>query len=167
MLWKAIVSLEFIYPNWSAPENINSVTTTRKGGFSKNEYQSFNLGEHVNDSIDLVNKNRELLKQELQLPHDPIWLDQVHGINVLQLDQSPKTNNTVDAAYINQKGVVGAVLTADCLPVVFCDKKGKHIAIAHAGWRGLVKGVLENTLQKIPVANQDLNVLVGACNWAK
>ena len=84
----------------------------------------------------------------MQLPSDPVWLNQVHGTQVLQLDKNSKSNLIADAVYTNIIGDVCAVLTADCLPVVFCDQKGEHIAIAHAGWRGLVKGVLENNFTK-------------------
>lgn len=154
------MTLEFITPNWSAPTNIKCVTTTRKGGFSINEYRSLNLGGHVKDSIDLVNQNRQLLQQQLQLPREPVWLNQVHGAKVLELNNSIKFQ-TADAAFANESGVVCAVLTADCLPVVFCDQQGQYIAVAHAGWRGLVNGVLENTLQTIPVANEELLCWLG------
>jgi len=155
------MTLEFIVPDWSAPTNIKCVTTTRTGGLSKNEYQSFNLGGHVKDSMALVKQNRQLLQQQLSLPSEPVWLNQVHGTQVLELDNATESNITADAAYTHKTGVVCAVLTADCLPVVFCDAKGQHIAVAHAGWRGLLHGVIENTLQALPVANEEVLCWLG------
>ncbi len=150
------MNLEYVTPNWPAPKNICCVTTTRKGGCSQHEFKSLNLGSHVKDEKENVEKNRLLIKKDLQLYKDPVWLKQVHGSAVLSLKTNTSINSEADAAYTNDVGVVCAVLTADCLPVVFCDQAGKHIAVAHAGWRGLVTGVLENTLQTIPVANQKL-----------
>ena len=155
------MSLEFIYPDWPSPKNINCVTTTRGGGFSKNEYASFNLGGHVKDLTKLVNLNRQKLQQELQLPNEPVWLNQVHGKDVLELDDATQSNITADASHTDMTGIVCAILTADCLPVVFCDQRGEHIAAAHAGWRGLVAGVLEKTLQAFPVVNEELMCWLG------
>jgi YfiH family protein len=154
------MKLEYITPNWPVPKNIQCVTTTRSGGCSPQKYYSLNLGGHIKDDPKHVEENRNLIKKDLQLPSDPMWLDQVHGSSVLSLDENP-SNNTADAAYTNKAGVVCAVLTADCLPVTFCDRAGVHIAIAHAGWRGLVNGVLENTLQSIPVANEKIMCWLG------
>lgn len=153
--------LEFISPDWPAPKHIRCVSTTRIGGFSENGYQSFNLGEHVKDSQQHVVKNRELLSHSLQLPNGPIWLNQVHGTEVLELNSNSRKSITADAAYTNEAGVVCAVLTADCLPVVFCDKGGEHIAVAHAGWRGLVNGIIENTLQSFPMDNENIICWLG------
>ena len=137
------------------------MTTTRLGGLSKNEYASFNLGGHVKDSLDFVSQNRKLLKQALELPSEPLWLNQVHGKHVLELHSASELNVTADAAYTNEAGIVCAILTADCLPVIFCDQKSEYIAAAHAGWRGLANGVLENTLQTLPVDNDELMCWLG------
>ena len=143
------MKLEMITPNWSAPDNIHCVTTTREGGCSQQEYHSLNLGGHVKDNSENVKRNRQLVKQDLRLPSEPQWLEQVHGATVLTLEEQAPVDNTADAAYTNKAGVICAVLTADCLPVTFCDQAGEHVAVAHAGWRGLVNGVLENTLQTL------------------
>ena len=148
-------------PNWSVPENIRCISTTRTGGYSQQEYSSLNLGDHVKDDQESVVKNRQLIKQDLQLPNEPVWLEQVHGSSVLSLGENMPTDFTADAAYTNEAGLVCAVLTADCLPVAFWDQAGEHIAVAHAGWRGLVNGVLENTLKTIPVENQKILCWMG------
>jgi len=155
------MKLEYITPDWPAPENICCITTTRKGGCSQQEYCSLNLGGHVKDIRESVVKNRQLIKLDLQLPKEPIWLKQVHGSKVLALGENIPVNYTADAAYTNKAGVVCAVLTADCLPVVFSDQAGEHIAVAHAGWRGLANGVLENTLQTMPVGNEKIMCWLG------
>lgn len=155
------MNLDYITPTWSAPENIKCVTTTRAGGYSQHAYQSLNLGGHVKDDEVTVDQNRQLVKKDLQLPNCPVWLEQVHGSRILHLAKEIPKRSTADAAYTNEVGVVCAVLTADCLPVVFCDEAGVHLAVAHAGWRGLIKGVLENTLQSIPVANEKIICWLG------
>ncbi len=155
------MNLEYITPNWSVPKNIHCVTTTRKGGYSLQEYSSLNLGGHVKDKQKNVKSNRCLIEEDLQLPNEPVWLEQVHGASVLSLPAKNHINNTADAAYTDEEGIVCTVLTADCLPVTFCDQSGEHIAVAHAGWRGLVNGVLENTLQTIPVNNKNITCWLG------
>ncbi len=155
------MKLEYIKPDWAAPENITCVTTTRVGGYSNNEYSSLNLGGHVKDAISNVEQNRNLILKDLNLPSEPVWLEQVHSSRVLELNDRTPKNTVADAAYTQQKGIVCAVLTADCLPVVFCDLKGQYVAVAHGGWRGLVAGVLENTLQALPIANEEMMCWLG------
>ena len=155
------MNLEYITPKWPVLENIRCITTTRIDGYSLQEYSSLNLGDHVKDDVKNVEKNRQLIKQDLQLPNEPVWLEQVHGASVLSLGDKVPADITADAAYTNQTSVVCAVLTADCLPVAFCDQDGEHIAVTHAGWRGLASGVLENTLQAIPVANEKIMCWLG------
>lgn len=145
------MKLECITPDWSAPKNVGCIVTTRVGGCSVNAYQGLNLSMRVGDNEKHVQKNRQLIKQQLLLPSDPVWLNQVHSSDVLKLSSSISENPTVDAAYTNEVGIVCAVLTADCLPVLFCDREGECVAVAHAGWRGLAAGVLENTLHAMPV----------------
>jgi YfiH family protein len=155
------MSLEYITPDWPAPESIGCITTTRKGGFSRNVYKGLNLGLQVSDDEKHVQKNRQLLKDDLNLPNDPIWLDQVHGSQVIQLLDATNKKLSADAVYTKEVGIVCAVLTADCLPVVFCDQSGSYVAVAHAGWRGLLNGVLENTLKALPVDNVDIMCWLG------
>ncbi len=134
--------LEFIRPDWPAPDNIKAVTTTRAGGFSKSPYDSLNIGEHVGDKSGKVEKNRKLISEQLQLPAKPLWLKQVHGSKIAKVGKD-KSGVKADAA-VGKQGVI-AIQTADCLPVLMCTRGGKKIAGAHAGWRGLAAGVLERT----------------------
>jgi len=136
---------EFIAADWPAPGNIVAGTTQRIGGVSQGSYTDFNLGAYVADEPDAVAANRLRLKNLLDLPGDPAWLRQVHGVNVVAAplgDAEPEA----DASIAVMPGTVCAVLTADCLPVLFATRDGSAVAAAHAGWRGLCAGVLEATV---------------------
>lgn len=140
----------FIYPNWPAPNNVCALATTRLGGVSLSPYDSLNLGEHVGDKPEDVRKNRELLKQSAGLPNEPFWLQQTHSIHVLNLDTDTGldlSSQAFDASYSSRPNQISVVMTADCLPVLFCSVKGNEVASAHAGWRGLCNGVLESTVK--------------------
>lgn len=135
--------------DWPVPANVGIAMTNRHGGVSEHPYGSLNLGLHVGDAPKLVMANRELLCKQLALTVEPIWLEQVHGTHVLNLD----TLNLgyavdppiADASYSRTAGRVCAVMTADCLPVLLCNHAGTEVAAAHAGWRGLCDGVIEAT----------------------
>jgi YfiH family protein len=134
---------EFIFPDWAAPEGVRALATTRRGGASNDPWQGFNLGDHVGDAPAAVAANRALLRREL--PAEPRWLAQVHGTQCVDAAlAAPGTQ--ADASFTRQRGVVCAVLTADCLPVLLCDELGSVVAAAHAGWRGLASGVIEATV---------------------
>lgn len=150
---------ECIAADWHAPSNVRAVTTTRVGGYSKGVYTGFNLAQHVNDLPAAVDKNRQLLQQHLTLPVAPQWLDQVHSHRVVKADTCE--NHQADASWTDQAGSVCVVLTADCLPVFFCDRAGTRVAIAHAGWKGLHAGVITQTVQALGVAVNDLLVWLG------
>ncbi len=135
---------EFIIPDWPAPARVRSLQTTRLGGISLPPYESLNLGLHVGDAPEAVAGNRA--RVAASLPAQPCWLEQVHGIRVLDLDEEGTRERRADAALSRQPGRVCAVMTADCLPVLFCDREARVVAAAHAGWRGLLEGVLENTV---------------------
>ncbi|HCU67239.1 MAG TPA: peptidoglycan editing factor PgeF [Rheinheimera sp.] len=137
----------FIYPDWPAPANVKALCTSRLGGVSQGAYASLNLGTHVGDDIAAVMQNRLLLKQQADLPDEPAWLNQVHGTEVLVLENWQGGVADADASFTQTAGKVCVVMTADCLPVLFCDQHGQQVAAAHAGWRGLCNGVLEQTLQ--------------------
>ena len=137
---------DWITPDWPAPENVACITTSRRGGFSQGRYSSLNLAAHVGDNVEHVKKNRDLLIDRLQLPGEPVWLNQQHGREIAKLTTSTGGGIQADAAYTMEAGIVCTVLTADCLPVLFCDLHGGFVAVAHAGWRGLLNGVLESTL---------------------
>ncbi|MFC4260080.1 peptidoglycan editing factor PgeF [Marinobacter lacisalsi] len=136
--------LPVIHPEWSAPFRVRALCTTRAGGVSSPPWDSLNLGDHVGDNHGDVLENRRRLAHWAHLePEDFHWLQQVHGADVAVL---PASERIADGAVTDRKGVVCAILTADCLPVLLCNREGTKVAAAHAGWRGLADGVLENTL---------------------
>ena len=141
--------MKLISADWSAPDNIRAVTTTRLGGVSVGPYAELNLGDHVDDASDAVVKNRRLLAQELGLLKQPQWLNQVHGTRVIKASAAGEIEQA-DACWSDDAGQSCIVMTADCLPVFFTDLKGTRVAVAHAGWRGLADGILENTLSVFP-----------------
>lgn len=149
---------DLLIPDWPAPGNVRAVQTLRTGGCSPAPWDSFNLGDHVGDDAARVAANRAALRREL--PGEPLWLQQVHGTQVIDADQ-PSDAVEADAAFARQAGRVCAVMTADCLPVLFCDRAGTVVAAAHAGWRGLAAGVLEATIQAMAVAPGELLVWLG------
>lgn len=127
--------------HWPLPPNIRIAMTDRQDGASLPPFDSLNLGMHVGDDPAAVKHNRHLLQQQLQLPAEPAWLEQVHGTHVVHLGQDD--NRTADGSYADTARQVAVVMTADCLPVLLCDRDGTQVAALHAGWRGLNAGVLE------------------------
>lgn len=140
-----MTGLALIRPDWPAPASVRAVATTRTGGGSRPPWASLNLGDHVGDDPAAVLRNRELLRDGLELPGDPVWLQQVHGTAVVDAARAGE-GVAADASWTTSPGIVCAVLTADCLPVLLCNRAGTHVAAAHAGWRGLTAGVLESTV---------------------
>lgn len=147
--------MKLISADWSAPANIRAVTTTRLGGYSVGPYAGLNLGDHVDDAPDTVIKNRQLLIQQLGLLKQPQWLNQVHGIEAVKASGEGIVEQA-DACWSDETGQPCIVMTADCLPVFFTDQKGSRVAVAHAGWRGLADGVLEQTLSVFPEPSEVL-----------
>lgn len=141
----------WISADWPAPVQVRAGCTTRVGGASAAPWDSLNLGAHVGDAPDAVRENRARLQQGLALPAVPAWLNQVHGTTVVDgaAGETAAEGPGADGAFAAQPGVVCAVLTADCLPVLLCDRAGTRVAAAHAGWRGLAAGVLEAALQAL------------------
>ncbi|RXJ71062.1 hypothetical protein CS022_21920 [Veronia nyctiphanis] len=131
---------------WPAPSTVNAISTTRSGGVSTSPYDSLNLGVHVDDNQRDVETNRQRLIDQASLPSSPYWLNQVHGTRVVSLPEEGEGTLDADAAFTRAENHVCAIMTADCLPVLFCNASGSKVAAAHAGWRGLLNGVLENTL---------------------
>ncbi len=152
--------LKFIYPDWSAPRNIKAITTTRVGGVSCGPFDSFNLGDRVGDDADNVRRNRALLHEALNLPSEPVWLKQAHSTNVVDASKV-ETGIEADGGYTDQPGVVCAVLTADCLPVFLCDKKGTKVGLLHAGWRGLAAGVIEAGIRRMRLPAAEIFAWLG------
>src|SRR5438034_5531779 len=144
--------MHLLIPDWpDLPRNIGALSTTRQGGVSSIPYDDgsgggdggMNLGTHVGDRPDAVQRNRALLRDVL--PAEPCWLTQVHGTRVVDAARASGVPEA-DASLTGERGVVCVVQTADCLPVLFCDSNGTTVGAAHAGWRGLAAGVLENTV---------------------
>ncbi|MCK3657728.1 laccase [Pasteurellaceae bacterium Pebbles2] len=139
-----------VFPNWQAqhnvPKQVHALTTVRSGGVSLAPFDSFNLGNHVGDDKTAVQKNRVLLTEKFALPQAPLFLNQTHSTRIISLPYSGDDLNA-DAVYTNQPKQVCLVMTADCLPVLFTNKNGTEVAAAHAGWRGLCDGVLEETVR--------------------
>jgi YfiH family protein len=157
--------LSWILPDWPAPPHVKSYMTTRIGGVSQGPYTSLNLGNHVGDDNQHVLQNRARLTSLFNLPSEPIWLNQVHGTRVLQLPLNKSSDADslpqADGSFSRQPNHVCAVMTADCLPVLLCDSQGTVVAAAHAGWRGLAAGVLENTITAMATAPQSLLAWLG------
>lgn len=184
--------VDWITPDWPAPSNVRAAATLRTGGVSQGEFSSLNLGSHVNDDPAAVAENRRLLRAALKLPAEPIWLNQVHGIKVVDVSLGSASaarsgsavdanassvaagdralNNpasaegaapTADASVARGAGAVCVVMTADCLPVLFCDRDGTRVGAAHAGWRGLASGVLGATIKALDVPPSQLMAWLG------
>ena len=152
--------MNFIEPDWPAPANIVALSTLRTGGASSAPYASLNLADHVDDDSDAVAANRAILSQWLPPGTRVQWLEQVHGNQVVRAGVAG-TSPFADASWSRDSGQACAVMTADCLPVLFCSRAGDVVAAAHAGWRGLLEGVLENTVTAMGVAPADILAWLG------
>lgn len=155
----------WIFPDWPALSRVHAAVTTRHGpGISPPPFERFNLGLHCGDARDAVQTNRGILQQVLGLPNAPRWLRQVHGVKVAQLGPlAGAVEPEADAAVSHIPGTVLAILTADCLPVLFSADDGREIGAAHAGWRGLAAGVLEATLAQLETPPGRLRAWLGPC----
>ncbi|MDB5855885.1 MAG: pgeF [Herminiimonas sp.] len=158
---------EWIVPDWTVPANVRALSTTRRGGFSLPPYDDgeggggMNLGLHVGDQAEHVLRNRAYLQD--RLPGRPAWLEQVHGANVVMATGDAQSNvPRADASIAAAAGGVCAILTADCLPVLFCDSRGTVVGAAHGGWRGLAAAVLGNTVDAMRKQGaQDIQAWLG------
>lgn len=148
-----------VYPDWPAPANVKALQTTRRGGISAAPYDTLNLGLHVSDAPLAVARNRQMLAP--LLPSEPVWLEQVHGTVVANADTAGCDIPQADACIARQRGAVCVVMTADCLPVMLCDEAGTVVGVAHAGWKGLVAGVIEATVTAMDVEPQKLMAWMG------
>jgi hypothetical protein len=148
---------DWLTPQWPAPARVKACVTTRSGGVSQAPFDTFNLGEHVEDDPLAVAENRRRLIDLLGCK--PVWLRQVHGAAVAQAE--PDEVREADASWTATPGIACTIMTADCLPALFCDRAGTRVAAAHAGWRGLAAGVLEATLDALAVAPEDVLVWLG------
>lgn len=150
-------------PDWSAPDRVRAISTTRAGGVSGRPWNSLNLGVHVEDDPDHVRQNRRRLAESTGLKSEQIgWLNQVHGIDVVELN--PDNVGQIakaDASYTRHPGIACAILTADCLPVILADREGTVVGAAHCGWRSLCGGVIENLVSEMAVAPETLQAWLG------
>ncbi len=149
---------DWIVPDWPAPARVRGLITTRCGGISTGPYASFNLGLRDGDDEVAVRVNRRQLRA--CVPQEPKWLRQVHGAHVVAADDLDAVSQA-DASIARKSGTVCAVLVADCLPVLLCDRAGSVVGIAHAGWRGLSSGVVENTVSEMGVVADELLAYLG------
>lgn len=154
----------FIFPTWNAPKNVHAVMTTRIEGISKSPFDTFNLATHVEDDLNMVLENRRFLKNVLNLPNEPFWLEQIHS-NIVVEATSDLLLPKADASFSTQKNMVCVVMTADCLPILLCSKDGKKIAAVHAGWRGLKDGIITKTVNELKT--KELIVWLGAAIGAE
>ncbi|WP_414705552.1 peptidoglycan editing factor PgeF [Pseudomonas sp.] len=148
---------DWLIPDWPAPAVVKACVTTRSGGVSAAPFNSFNLGDHVDDDPAAVARNRSALTTQLHV--QPSWLKQVHGIDVVEA--APSEVLQADASWSKTPGVACTIMTADCLPALFCNKAGTQVAAAHAGWRGLAAGVLEATVDSFADAPSEILVWLG------
>lgn len=136
-----------IVPNWSAPKHVKAFSSTRVGGFSSGPYKGLNLGAHVGDDLSIVEKNRDGLVQQANMPTAPIWLNQTHSTVVTQVSTPTQRVLDADGVFTSSSYVVCSAMTADCLPVLLTNVQGTQVAAVHAGWRGLANGIVENALE--------------------
>ncbi|WP_406828939.1 peptidoglycan editing factor PgeF [Microbulbifer sp. ARAS458-1] len=150
----------YLKPDWPAPANVHAAVTLRHGGHSEGEYTGFNLGDHVGDLPEAVATNRDQLQRELSLPNNPQWLEQIHSDKAVVARADGKVL-TADASFTREPGIVCAVLTADCLPLLICNRDGTEVAAIHAGWRGLAGGIIRETIDAMQSDPRDLLVWLG------
>lgn len=148
-----------LLPDWPAPANVRAFVTTRETGPSQDDFAAFNPATHVGDNADHVALCRRLLHKEIGDDRPLLWLNQTHGARVQQAYQGDTPE--ADAAVANSNDYACVVLTADCLPVLFCNRQGTQVGVAHAGWRGLAGGVLEATVAAMNCDADELMVWLG------
>jgi YfiH family protein len=155
-----VSSLPLIYPDWPAASQVRAVSTTRLGGVSQKPFNSFNLGDHVGDHALHVGRNRQRLEHGLGLSNGIFWLRQVHSTRAVFAEETQAPVDA-DAVYTFKSGFVCAVQTADCLPILLCDRAGTWVAAVHAGWRGLAAGIVTTTLMAINRAPSQILAWLG------
>jgi len=155
--------VDTLCPDWSAPAHVKAYSTCRHQGFSLVPFDSCNPALHTGDNVNAVQQNRQLIREQLQLPTEPAWLDQVHGTDIIQLreDAPDLQMASADGSYTTNKNQVCVVMTADCLPLLITNRQGSEVAAVHAGWRGLCQGVIESAIQKFSSPVDELLVWLG------
>ena len=156
---------KWIAADWPVPEHVHAGSTTRRGGISQPPYDSLNLAAHVGDKDKNVVHNRQLMINELKLPAEPAWLEQQHGRDIV--DAAAYKKRRADGAYTNITRLVCVVLTADCLPLLICDRDGDEIAAIHIGWRGYTKNIITAAIKTFRQHPENLLAWIGPCICAK
>ncbi|MBM4215948.1 MAG: peptidoglycan editing factor PgeF [Gammaproteobacteria bacterium] len=159
------MTVPVLEPRWAAPAHVRAAFSLRSGGTSEPPWDTLNLGVHVGDDSAAVLENRRRLVHALRLPSEPVWLDQVHGKDVIEVDERSRpavgSRPRADAVVTRTSGIVLAIQVADCLPVLFSSRDGRVLGAAHAGWRGLAAGVLEATVAAMATPASDLVAWIG------
>lgn len=151
----------WLWADWPVPRHVRAGTSIRNGGISLPPYNELNLGLHVGDDEKDVFRNREILSQYLTLPSNPVWLDQIHSPKIISLDD-PLIDNTADGSFTTEQNKICTIMTADCVPILFCNATGTKVAAIHAGWKGICNGIIENAVNVFP--NPDtLHAWIGPC----
>lgn len=167
---KVQVPSVWLEPQWQAPANVKALITTRQAPAgckaSLAPYDSFNLALHVQDDEALVQAHRQYLQTQLRLDHRPQWLEQIHGTKVVEA-QADNLIRTADACYTRQSHLPCAVMTADCLPILLCDRQGTQVAAIHAGWRSLANGIVRNSLDVFDAHGEDVLAYLGPAIGSK
>ena len=158
--------LGWLVPEWPVPTWVRACTTTRSGGVSEGSYASLNLAEHVGDDPARVTENRRRLLEVSPLPAAPLWLRQVHGVTVVDA-ATVRAGCQADASFVTHPGIACVVLTADCLPLLLCDSGGTRVAAVHAGWRGLLGGIIENCVRCLDCPGSRLFAWLGPAIGSK
>lgn len=141
--------MDIVIPNWPAAKHVKAFSSTRGDGFSVGAYQGLNLGNHVGDESDIVDKNRQWLADNSAMPSAPVWLNQTHSTVVEYIDSPTSAILDADGTFTDKEAVVCSAMTADCLPVLLTNTQGTQVAAVHAGWRGLANGIVENAVEKL------------------
>ena len=158
----ADAELACLRPTWPVPDRVCAAFTLRAGGVSAPPFDTLNVGAHVGDRPERVAENRTRVHAALSLPHEPRWLEQVHGRDVVEIRaKAPDIPPRADAAIARERGAVAVIQVADCLPVLFAAADGSCVAAAHAGWRGLSAGVLEATVERLATDPKSLIAWLG------
>ncbi len=152
--------MNILLPNWDVPEHVKALSTTRMGGVSKSPFDTFNLAHHVGDDEESVQSNRKILKRDWLLPSDPYWLNQTHSTRVIHVTDK-NTDKNGDASWTELNHLVCSVMTADCLPLLMYQSNPESVAATHAGWRGLLDGIIENTIAALPGPPDTIKVWLG------
>lgn len=152
--------MSILIPEWPCPANIRAAVTTRRGGVSTGPWRSLNLAYHVGDSPVAVQQNWQLLSALLRFPSSPQLLEQVHGTEVV-VARGDRVIRRADGCYSGESGTVCCVMTADCLPILLCNRQGTEVAALHAGWRGLADGIVASGISHFNTPATELQAWLG------